>query len=40
MGTYIVPNLPKMADAVADDDVTLPRGNVKKFFLFYTFSTL
>ena len=31
----------KMADAVADDDVTLPRGNVKMFFLFlYLFSTL
>ena len=31
----------KMADAVADDDVTLPRGNVKMFFLLlYLFSTL
>ena len=30
----------KMADAVADDDVTLPRGNVKMFFLFETFSAL
>ena len=30
----------KMADAVADDDVTLPRGNEKMFFLFGTFSAL
>ena len=27
-----------MADAVADDDVTLPRGNVKMFLLFYSYS--